>query len=98
MNTKLITISLLLILLSGCIDNEEISGKYVHETGAYITLEKDMTFFEQFRSGNTASGTYSIDEKSGNITLIYKPFGSFIVMEKVKNGYRNSKGGIYEKK
>jgi hypothetical protein len=98
MNKIIILLTLiLLILFSGCI-NSSVAGKYVSETGsgAYFQLNKDLTFYEMFGNGLTASGEYSID-RTGNLTLVYRPFGSFRAMEKTKNGYRNKSGTIYEK-
>ncbi len=100
MKTKIITItvtSLLIILLSGCISSES-TGTYVHESGAFFILNEDRTFYETFNDGTTASGTYTIASPGGNLTMVYTPFGSFIVMEKTENGYQNKYGGIYEKK
>ncbi len=93
----IIVVSLLIIIFSGCINNE-IIGTYVHETGAFFILNGDQTFYETFSDGNTASGTYTIASPSGNLTMVYAPFGSFIVMEKIENGYQNKHGGIYRKK
>lgn len=91
-------VSLIIILFSGCISNGSVAGKYVHETGAFFILNEDGTFYETFSDGNTASGTYTI-EPSGYLTMVYKPFGSFIVMEKIDTGiYKNKYGGRYAKK
>lgn len=101
MNNKIIVtiiVSLIIILLSGCIIEENVTGTYVHETGAFFTLNEDMTFYEKFGSGNTASGQYAIEAASGNLTMVYRPFGTFIIMEKTKTGYQNKYGGVYEKK
>ncbi len=101
MKNRIITItvtSLLISLLSGCISSESVTGTYVHESGAFFILNEDMTFYETFGDGNTASGTYTIASPSGNLTMVYAPFGSFIVMEKIENGYKNKYGGIYKKK
>ena len=100
MKNKIITItvtSLLIILLSGCISSES-TGTYVHESGAFFILNEDLTFYETFSDGNTASGTYTITSPDGNLTMVYNPFGSFIVMERIENGYKNKYGGIYQKK
>jgi hypothetical protein len=94
-------VSLLVILFSGCISSGSVAGKYVYETGAFFILNEDMTFRETFSNGNTASGEYTIESPSGNLTMVYRPFGSFIVMEKIETkngtGYKNKYGGVYEK-
>ncbi len=95
--TIIITLILLSIcLFSGCIDTN-ITGTYMHADGAYFILSNDMTFKEKFKEGYTASGKYEINEKNGNLTLTYIPWGGFRVMTKTKNGYMNDIGGIYEK-
>lgn len=98
MKKIVIAVISLLIILSGCINNENVAGKYVHTSGAFFILNEDMTFYEMFKDGYTASGEYTIEPSSGNLTMIYKPFGSFIIMEKTGNGYKNKYGGVYEKK
>lgn len=100
MVNKIITIivaSLLIIIFSGCITDENITGTYVYKTGAFFILNEDLTFYETFSDGNTASGTYTI-ASGGNLTMVYAPFGNFIVLEKIENGYKNKYGGIYQKK
>ncbi len=97
-NEITITVTILLIfLLSGCISNESSTGTYAHESGAFFILNEDKTFYETFSDGNTVSGTYTA-LPDGNLTMVYNPFGSFIVMEKIENGYKNKYGGIYKKK
>lgn len=96
--SKKISLVIILILISGCIGNSVV-GKYVSVTGsgAFFSLNEDMTFYETFGDGTTASGEYSIENSSGNLTMVYRPFGGFRVMEKTKTGYRNKSGGLYEK-
>lgn len=96
--TVIAAICLGIIIFSGCIGNESVVGKYVHRSGAFFILNEDMTFYETFSEGYTASGEYTIEPLSGNLTMVYKPFGNFIIMEKTDTGYKNKYGGIYEKK
>jgi hypothetical protein len=100
MNVKIIIllISILLLLFSGCVENNELPGTYYYNQSdnVYFTLHEDLTFQERFKEGYTATGEYTY--KDGILTLTYKPFGSFITLTKTDAGFKNKSGGIYAKK
>src|SRR4030042_4348235 len=69
-------------LLSGCIGDESIAGKYVLEEDhkAYFILYEDGTFNEWFVDGTSGSGTYRFQNNS--LYMTHVPFGNVNLFEK----------------
>jgi hypothetical protein len=81
-------------LLSGCIGDESIMGKYVQidDTKSYFYLYEDGTFNAFFSDSKSESGTYRLVDDQ--IILTYLPFGNAQILTKngtiwvKENGYK----------
>lgn len=98
MDLKIVTVFLILgSLLSGCIGDESITGKYVYaeDPKGYFILYDDGTFNIWYSSGSSGSGTYRYEDN--RLTLTYLPFGHVSVFTKNGTTFINDSGGKYDK-
>jgi hypothetical protein len=84
-----------MLLLSGCIDDKNISGTYRlnnSKDNESFVLENDMTFYVSSENGRTLSGRYTFSD-DGELRLIIQPLGSFSSFQKTETGFRHIKTG-----
>lgn len=88
------------LLLSGCIGNESMSGKYVSTTDnqTYFNLYEDGTFNYFYSRGSipSESGTYRIVD--GKLLLTFQPWGGVVPFTKNQSSWIRERGDTYVKK
>lgn len=92
---RLIVISLILILLSGCVENIDKKVYFSPETNQTLILYQDntMTLSDEKQS---LSGTYRID--GDKIILIFAPFGSTVSFTRLGDDLVYDRGGLLYKR
>ncbi len=91
-NIKVITISVFVLLMSGCVDSS-LCGTYTLE-GSTLILQEDNTYlYTPSDFGLTQKGTFS---RNGNEIQLTSAFGTSTILKITAGGLIDDENGLWE--